>query len=57
MVMTLIKGPVLLGTFGGNSHNQYSDETNSEHILVGSIMIALGCFSCACFVILQVSYY
>ncbi|KAK2427025.1 WAT1-related protein [Trifolium repens] len=53
MLMTLIKGPVLLGTFGGNSHNQYSDETNSEHILVGSIMIALGCFSCACFVILQ----
>nr|KYP70794.1 Auxin-induced protein 5NG4 [Cajanus cajan] len=55
MVMTLIKGPVLdlFGTNGSNSHNQQNGGVNLQHAIKGSIMITIGCFSCACFMILQ----
>ncbi|KAJ1387255.1 EamA domain [Sesbania bispinosa] len=55
MVMTLIKGPVLdlFGTHRSNIHNQYNGGANVQHAIKGSVMITIGCFSCACFTILQ----
>ncbi|XP_061341433.1 WAT1-related protein At2g37450-like isoform X5 [Gastrolobium bilobum] len=55
MVMTLIKGPVLelFGKHGSNSHNQNSGGANLQHAIKGSVMITIGCFSAACFMILQ----
>ncbi|KAK7284223.1 hypothetical protein RJT34_18965 [Clitoria ternatea] len=55
MVMTLIKGPVLelFGTHGSNMHNQPNGGVNLQHAIKGSVMITIGCFSCACFMILQ----
>lgn len=55
MVMTLMKGPVLFGTHGSNINNQHNSGPNTQHAVAGSIMIVIGCFSWACFVILQVS--
>lgn len=55
MVMTLIKGPVLdlFGTHGSNTHSQQSGGVNLQEAIKGSVMITIGCFSCACFMILQ----
>lgn len=55
MVMTLLKGPVLdlFGTHGSNTHNQQSGGVNLQNAIKGSVMITIGCFSCACFMILQ----
>ncbi|KAG4913327.1 hypothetical protein AAZX31_19G159600 [Glycine max] len=55
MVMTLIKGPVLdlFGTHTSNTHNQQNGGVNLQHAIKGSVMITIGCFSCACFMILQ----
>ncbi|XP_028775089.1 WAT1-related protein At2g37460 [Neltuma alba] len=54
MVMTLMKGPVLelFGTHGSNNSN-HSDTANLQHAIKGSVMITIGCFSWACFMILQ----
>lgn len=52
MVMTLMKGPLLLGSHGNNEHSQHNG-TSTQHAIKGSIMITIGCFSWACFMILQ----
>lgn len=59
MVMTLIKGPELelFGTHGGSStHIQHNVGVNLQHAIKGSVMITIGCFSFAGFMILQVSF-
>lgn len=58
MVMTLMKGPVLelFWTHGNSSSSHISGMTNLQHAIKGSVMITIGCFSWACFMILQVSY-
>ncbi|XP_054803990.1 WAT1-related protein At2g37460-like [Prosopis cineraria] len=55
MVMTLMKGPVLelFGTHGNSSNSHYTGRANLQHAIKGSIMITIGCFSWACFMILQ----
>ncbi|CAJ1896983.1 unnamed protein product [Sphenostylis stenocarpa] len=55
MIMTLIKGPILdlFGTHGSNTHNLENGGINIQHAIKGSVMITIGCFSCACFMILQ----
>ncbi|KAL2344981.1 hypothetical protein Fmac_006266 [Flemingia macrophylla] len=55
MIMTLIKGPILdlFGTHGSNIHSQQNGGVNLQHAIKGSVMITIGCFSCACFMILQ----
>ncbi|XP_045808858.1 WAT1-related protein At2g37460-like isoform X2 [Trifolium pratense] len=54
MVMTLVKGPILLETFGGKSHIHHSGGTSSnQHTILGSVLITIGCFSWACFFNLQ----
>ncbi|XP_027367064.1 WAT1-related protein At2g37460-like [Abrus precatorius] len=52
MVMTLMKGPVLFGSHRSNEHSQHNG-TNTQHTILGSVIITIGCFSWACFVILQ----
>ncbi|KAL5059870.1 hypothetical protein RYX36_031474 [Vicia faba] len=58
MVMTLLRGPILniFGTHGNSAQIQHNG-TNLQHAIKGSIMITIGCFSCACFMILQVSFH
>ncbi|XP_019444391.1 PREDICTED: WAT1-related protein At2g37460-like [Lupinus angustifolius] len=56
MVMTLLKGPILqfLGTHGNNNHNhQNGGANNLQHVIKGSIMITIGCFCWAGFMVLQ----
>lgn len=55
MVMTVIKGPIvdLFGAHGSNTHNQHNGGANLQHAIKGSIMITIGCFSWAGFMILQ----
>lgn len=57
MVMTLMKGPILFETFGDHSQSYHSSGTSAHHTILGSVLITIGCFSWACFVILQVSYF
>ncbi|TKY52833.1 WAT1-related protein [Spatholobus suberectus] len=52
MVMTLMKGPVLFGSHRSNDPSQHNG-TSTQHSITGSVMIAIGCFSWACFIILQ----
>jgi drug/metabolite transporter (DMT)-like permease len=54
MVITLVKGPVveLIWTKGKISHEQQS-AVNLHHSITGALMITVGCFSWACFVVLQ----
>ncbi|KAI4300150.1 hypothetical protein L6164_033560 [Bauhinia variegata] len=54
MAMTLLKGPALelFGTHGSDIHKQHNG-TNLQHAIKGSIMITIGCFSWAAFMILQ----
>ncbi|KAK7393638.1 hypothetical protein VNO78_22196 [Psophocarpus tetragonolobus] len=52
MIMTLLKGPVLFGSHINNDHGQHNG-TNMQHTITGFVMITIGCFSWACFVILQ----
>ncbi|KAA8518864.1 hypothetical protein F0562_016363 [Nyssa sinensis] len=54
MLMTLVKGPVLelFWTNGRNNHETNS-AINLQHSIKGSLMITIGCFSWACFMILQ----
>lgn len=45
MIMTLIKGPILFRALGGFSLNQQSNNgINTQHAIVGSVMITIGCF-------------
>ncbi|KAK7245240.1 hypothetical protein RIF29_40075 [Crotalaria pallida] len=56
MVMTLLKGPILefFGTHGSRNHNQHiGGGANLQHAIKGSIMITIGCFSWAGFMVLQ----
>ncbi|OIW05088.1 hypothetical protein TanjilG_06224 [Lupinus angustifolius] len=55
MVMTLLKGPIveMFGTHGNNNHNQQNSGSNLQHAIKGSIMITIGCFSWAGFMVLQ----
>jgi len=53
MIMTLIKGPLLFGTHGGNDQSQ-NNGTSTQHTIMGFIMITIGCFCWASFMILQV---
>lgn len=55
MVMTLIKGPILnlFGIHESSAQIQHNGGVNLQHAVKGSIMITIGCFSCACFTILQ----
>ncbi|XP_004493899.1 WAT1-related protein At2g37450-like isoform X2 [Cicer arietinum] len=55
MVMTLLKGPILnvFGIHGSSTQIQHNAGANLQHPIKGSIMITIGCFSCACFMILQ----
>ncbi|GLT73027.1 hypothetical protein SLA2020_449150 [Shorea laevis] len=55
MIITLVKGPVieLIWTKGRTYHEQQQGETNLQHSIKGAIMISIGCFGWACFMILQ----
>ncbi|XP_021289378.1 WAT1-related protein At2g37460 [Herrania umbratica] len=56
MVMTLMKGPVLelFWTKGSSNHQAAAQNgTDIHHTIKGGLMITVGCFSYACFVILQ----
>lgn len=55
MLMTLLKGPVidLIWTRASNHHQLQQGATNAQHPVKGSIMMALGCFSWACFMNFQ----
>ncbi|KAF5476007.1 hypothetical protein F2P56_007754 [Juglans regia] len=55
MVITLVKGPIieLMWTKGRSGHQQQSGGANLQHSIKGAIMITIGCFSWACFMILQ----
>ncbi|KAK6140320.1 hypothetical protein DH2020_025957 [Rehmannia glutinosa] len=55
MIMTLVRGPNigLPWTKQGLSHGHQQGEVNLQHSIKGAIMITIGCFSWACFMILQ----
>ncbi|KAI3474063.1 hypothetical protein Pfo_028851 [Paulownia fortunei] len=55
MIMTLVRGPNmdLPWTRGGSSHAHQQGEVNLQHSIKGALMITIGCFSWACFMILQ----
>nr|XP_009778858.1 PREDICTED: WAT1-related protein At2g37460-like isoform X2 [Nicotiana sylvestris] len=55
MIMTLVRGPVieLFWTKGNSSHESQSGGLNLSHAIKGSLMITIGCFSWAAFMILQ----
>ncbi|KAF5823550.1 putative EamA domain-containing protein [Helianthus annuus] len=55
MVMTLVKGPVLelFWTKGRHSGNVTNNGVDLHHSLKGAIMITIGIFSWACFMVLQ----
>lgn len=55
MIMTLVRGPDigLPWTNGRGSHEHQYNGVTLKHSIKGSIMITLGCFSWACFMILQ----
>lgn len=56
MIMTLIKGPVLelFWTTARANDQQQSGGTSVSHSIKGALMITIGCFSWACFMVLQV---
>lgn len=55
MLMTLVKGPVLdlVWTKGRNTHELERSAIDIQHSVKGSLMITAGCFSWACFMVLQ----
>ncbi|CAA2984880.1 WAT1-related At2g37460-like [Olea europaea subsp. europaea] len=55
MIMTLVRGPDigLPWTHGRSSHENQNNGVTLKHSIKGSIMITIGCFSWACFMILQ----
>ncbi|KAK7279440.1 hypothetical protein RJT34_24493 [Clitoria ternatea] len=52
MIMTLMKGPVLFGSHGGNEHSQHNG-TSTQQTITGFVMITIGCLCWSWFVILQ----
>lgn len=54
--MTLIRGPVVMlpWTKETGIHQHQSGMIDLEHSIKGAVMITIGCFSWACFMILQV---
>jgi len=54
MIMTLVKGPVLdlFWTKGVSAHNTAGTDIHSA--IKGAVLVTIGCFSYACFMILQV---
>lgn len=56
MLMTLVKGPTIDFPWTKVSDHQQSAATSTtEHPIEGAILIAVGCFCWAAFVILQVN--
>lgn len=55
MMMSLVKGPILLEAFGNKSHNHDNGAVTSQHAIAGGVLISIGCISWACFFNLQVS--
>lgn len=56
MLMTLVKGPMIDLPWTKVSDSQQSSATSStQHPIEGAILIAVGCFSWAAFIILQVN--
>ncbi|POO02421.1 Plant-drug/metabolite exporter [Trema orientale] len=55
MVMTVMKGPILhlFWTKGTSGHQGEAGGISLAHSIKGSLMITVGCFSWACFMILQ----
>ncbi|XAR68980.1 hypothetical protein NMG60_11000410 [Bertholletia excelsa] len=55
MIMTLAKGPIieLFWTKGGNNHEPSTSKVDHQHVIKGSVMIIIGCFSWASFINLQ----
>ncbi|KAK6779331.1 hypothetical protein RDI58_021515 [Solanum bulbocastanum] len=55
MIMTLVRGPIveLFWTTGNGGHASQSGGLDLSHAIKGSIMITIGCFSWAAFMILQ----
>ncbi|XP_060968907.1 WAT1-related protein At2g37460-like [Cannabis sativa] len=58
MVMTLMKGPILhlfwtKATTSGGHHGQGGGGISLANSIKGSLMITIGCFSWACFMVLQ----
>lgn len=55
MIMTLIRGPDLglPWTRGGISPQHQQPEVSLQHSIKGAVLITVGCFSWACFMILQ----
>lgn len=53
MVMTLVKGPALdlFWTNGPSAHNTVGTDIHSS--IKGAVLVTIGCFSYACFMILQ----
>lgn len=56
MIMTLVRGPILqlFWTKSGSTHEHHTGVIDLAHSIKGAIMIIIGCFSWAFFVILQV---
>lgn len=56
MIMSLIKGPTLglPWTKESSLHQSSTSSANPHDSIMGSLMIAAGCFCWACFIILQV---
>ncbi|XP_011077436.1 WAT1-related protein At2g37460-like [Sesamum indicum] len=56
MIMTLVRGPdiPLPWTKEGSKHGNHQGEIDLQHSIKGAVMIIIGCFSWACFMILQV---
>lgn len=56
MIMTLVKGPVLelLWNKGRSTHELKTGGIDLNHSIKGALMITTGCFSWACFMVLQV---
>ncbi|KAL0426349.1 UNVERIFIED_CONTAM: WAT1-related protein [Sesamum latifolium] len=56
MIMTLVRGPnlPLPWTKEGSKHGNHQGEVDLHHSIKGAVMIIIGCFSWACFMILQV---
>lgn len=57
MLMTLVRGPAVMlpWTKETGTHQHQSGVISLEHSIKGALMITVGCFSWACFMVLQVS--
>lgn len=57
MMMTLMKGPLLELFWTKPASHQQQSSVNLSHSIKGALMITIGCFSWACFMVLQVINY